>query len=324
MKKLVAYSSVSHLGFVMLGMFALNPARAVGLGAADDQPRPLDRRALPARRHRLRAPPHPDDRRLRRPREGDAGLRHDLHDHHDGVDRPADPQRLHRRVHDPGRRVQPLRSCGRSWPPPASCSARPTCCGCTSGCSSARSRTRRTRTLKDVNLARAVDADSADRPVLLDRPLPEAVLRIMEPSIERIVRVVDPDYLNSGPRRRCRPLRRGAPSHRRARRARRTEGAGHARRSPRLPARAGPGRLRDGRAPRRRGAQAAARHSLARSPLRRLALAAALPSSWRRASTRAGRALLLRHVRGRPLRRLLQGAVPVSRRRSRSCSRSTT
>ena len=26
MKKLVAYSSVSHLGFVMLGMFALNPA----------------------------------------------------------------------------------------------------------------------------------------------------------------------------------------------------------------------------------------------------------------------------------------------------------
>ncbi len=25
MKKLVAYSSVSHLGFVMLGMFALNP-----------------------------------------------------------------------------------------------------------------------------------------------------------------------------------------------------------------------------------------------------------------------------------------------------------
>ena len=25
MKKLVAYSSVSHMGFVMLGMFALNP-----------------------------------------------------------------------------------------------------------------------------------------------------------------------------------------------------------------------------------------------------------------------------------------------------------
>ena len=69
MKKLVAYSSVSHLGFVMLGIFALNPQGMVGRDPPDGQPRPLDRRALPARRHALRAAPHAADRRLRRPVE---------------------------------------------------------------------------------------------------------------------------------------------------------------------------------------------------------------------------------------------------------------
>ena len=49
MKKLIAYSSVSHLGFCMLGMFASQPARPRGQRAPDDQPRPLDRRALPDR-----------------------------------------------------------------------------------------------------------------------------------------------------------------------------------------------------------------------------------------------------------------------------------
>jgi NADH:ubiquinone oxidoreductase subunit 4 (subunit M) len=38
-KKLVAYSSVSHLGFVMLGLFALNPEGVAGAILADDQPR---------------------------------------------------------------------------------------------------------------------------------------------------------------------------------------------------------------------------------------------------------------------------------------------
>ncbi len=42
---------------------------------ADGQPRPLDRRAVLAGRHDLRAPPHPRYRRFRRPVEGDAGLR---------------------------------------------------------------------------------------------------------------------------------------------------------------------------------------------------------------------------------------------------------
>ena len=62
-KKLVAYSSVAHLGFVMLGIFALNVAGSRRRGPADGEPRALDRRALPARRHALRAAPHPRDRR---------------------------------------------------------------------------------------------------------------------------------------------------------------------------------------------------------------------------------------------------------------------
>ena len=40
-KKLVAYSSVSHLGFVMLGLFALNPQGHGGRHHPDGQPRAL-------------------------------------------------------------------------------------------------------------------------------------------------------------------------------------------------------------------------------------------------------------------------------------------
>ena len=52
-KKLVAYSSVSHLGFVMLGIFALNPAGPVRRRSADGQPRPEHRRVVPDRGHAL-------------------------------------------------------------------------------------------------------------------------------------------------------------------------------------------------------------------------------------------------------------------------------
>ena len=70
------------------------------------QSRHLDRRALPPRRHRLRAAPHARDLRVRRPVEGDAGLRRGLPDHDDVVDRAADAERLHRRVPDPAGRVR--------------------------------------------------------------------------------------------------------------------------------------------------------------------------------------------------------------------------
>ncbi len=52
LKKLVAYSSVSHLGFVMLGLVALNVEGVAGQHLPDAQPRPLDRRAVPRRRRR--------------------------------------------------------------------------------------------------------------------------------------------------------------------------------------------------------------------------------------------------------------------------------
>ena len=50
MKKLVAYSSVSHMGFVMLGAFVFNEQGLQGADLPDDQPRHHHRRALPAGR----------------------------------------------------------------------------------------------------------------------------------------------------------------------------------------------------------------------------------------------------------------------------------
>ena len=89
------------------------------LDPADGQPRPLDRRALPLRRRDLRAAPHAPARRLRRPGQDDAGLRHLLHHRHALVGRPAGPQRLHRRVPDPAGTFQTHRRAGRSSPRPA-------------------------------------------------------------------------------------------------------------------------------------------------------------------------------------------------------------
>ena len=59
MKKLIAYSSVGHMGFVTLGIFILNPQGVAGRDHADDQPRRHHRCPLPLRRHDLRADPQP-------------------------------------------------------------------------------------------------------------------------------------------------------------------------------------------------------------------------------------------------------------------------
>ena len=66
LKKLVAYSRMSHMGYVMLGMASFTPARHQGRGAADVQPRHGHGDALLARRRDLRPRPSPRDRRLRR------------------------------------------------------------------------------------------------------------------------------------------------------------------------------------------------------------------------------------------------------------------
>ena len=112
------------------------------------QSRHLDRRALPARRRRLRAAAHARDFRVRRAVEGDAGLCGGLPDHDDVVDRAADAERIHRRAADPAGRVRRDTTVPRrrmsALPPAASCWAPPTCSTCISGRCSARSRTRRT------------------------------------------------------------------------------------------------------------------------------------------------------------------------------------
>jgi hypothetical protein len=113
MKKLVAYSSVSHLGFCTLGIFALNAARAERIGAAADQSRHLDRRALLDCRHSLRTPSHARDCRVRRHLQRDAGLRDHHDDHVPLVDGPAAAQRFRRRVHHPARHVHGKLALGR-------------------------------------------------------------------------------------------------------------------------------------------------------------------------------------------------------------------
>ena len=63
MKKLVAYSSVSHLGFCMLGLAGAHHRGRGGGGLRHDRPRGVDRRPVPARRCALRAPPYARPRR---------------------------------------------------------------------------------------------------------------------------------------------------------------------------------------------------------------------------------------------------------------------
>ena len=57
-KRLVAYSSVSHLGFVVLGHLRVHEPGRDGRHPADGEPRPVDRRAVPAGRDGLRANPY--------------------------------------------------------------------------------------------------------------------------------------------------------------------------------------------------------------------------------------------------------------------------
>ncbi len=74
-KKLVAYSSVAHLGFVMLGIFALNLQGLTGSVLQMVNHGLVDGRPLRAGGLHLLAAPHAADRGLRRSRPADAGLR---------------------------------------------------------------------------------------------------------------------------------------------------------------------------------------------------------------------------------------------------------
>ena len=74
LKRLVAYSSVAHLGFVVLGIVRAHEPGHLGRAVHDGHPRPHHRRAVPPRRHALRAPPHLRALGVRRAVEGGAGV----------------------------------------------------------------------------------------------------------------------------------------------------------------------------------------------------------------------------------------------------------
>ena len=117
MKKLVAYSSVSHLGFVVLGICAMN---VQGMQGAVYQmlAHGISTGGLFLHgRHALGSPPHAADLRVRRPEEQHAAAHRGVPDHHARVDRDARAQRFHRRIPDDARRV-PLGSalCRRRRP----------------------------------------------------------------------------------------------------------------------------------------------------------------------------------------------------------------
>ena len=48
LKRLIAYTSISHFGFIVLGIFAMTTQGQAGVDALHGQPRLLDRRAVPA------------------------------------------------------------------------------------------------------------------------------------------------------------------------------------------------------------------------------------------------------------------------------------
>ena len=119
LKKLVAYSSVSHLGFVVLGIFSFTQAGQVGAvfvmlthGVSTGALFMLAG-ILYERRHTY------EITRIRRPGHAHAGLRDVLPDHYAGLDRAAVAQRIRRRVPGPERRLPGASRCGESSPPPA-------------------------------------------------------------------------------------------------------------------------------------------------------------------------------------------------------------
>ena len=98
MKKLIAYSSISHLGFVVLGIFSFTQAGLDGASVRHAGSRHLDRRIVHAFRHSLRAAPHLRDLGIRRPGDAYADVCHLLPLHHPGFGGPAAAQWIHRRI----------------------------------------------------------------------------------------------------------------------------------------------------------------------------------------------------------------------------------
>ncbi len=105
-KKLIAYSSVAHMGFVTMGIFAGTMQGVAGGVFQMVVARHRFRRAVPLRRRRLRPAAYPRDRRLRRAGEPDAALCLRVPRVHDGQCRPAGHLGLRRRIPYAARHLQ--------------------------------------------------------------------------------------------------------------------------------------------------------------------------------------------------------------------------
>jgi hypothetical protein len=99
MKKLVAYSSIAHMGFVTLGFFMFSAAGCRRRAGADDLARFRLRRDVLLDRRHVRPGAFAADCRLRRCGQHDAQVCRLLHAFCDGQRRPAGHFRLCRRVH---------------------------------------------------------------------------------------------------------------------------------------------------------------------------------------------------------------------------------
>ena len=130
LKRLIAYSSVSHMGFVTLGIFVFDAAGPPGRRLPDGRPRHHHRRPLPARRGHLRAHPRPDDREHGRPRLTPAGLRDAARVLQPRVGRPARAGRLRGRVPRARRSASTTSRCSATSRPSRSSSRPCTCCTC--------------------------------------------------------------------------------------------------------------------------------------------------------------------------------------------------
>ena len=133
LKRFVTFTSIAHFGFIALGIFAfttqsmsgavlymVNHGLATGLLF-------IIVGMLTARGGSRQIA------RLRRGVEGGADPRRGLPGRRDGHHRAARHQLVRLRVPGADRIVQPISGVGRSWPPPAWCSPRSTCCGSSSG-----------------------------------------------------------------------------------------------------------------------------------------------------------------------------------------------
>ena len=113
LKRLIAYTSISHMGLITLGIFVDDQPGPVRRGALHGQPRLRHRRAVPDRGLHDRPAPLPAHRRLRRRAEGGAGAGRAVPHRRPGRPVAARPVHLRQRVPRAGRHVHQVRG-GRS------------------------------------------------------------------------------------------------------------------------------------------------------------------------------------------------------------------